>query len=223
MLYTGRNDEGTSGHAPKVQNEHNEVIASGGHWFLYILICILTLGLFAITQITVKNKLNQLEMKINNAASNVDIQLEKRFDTLSKLVDTAKSHCKFSKETFENIAAYRSGVKRDINSVGINDKSNLLIDKNNIVENINRNFNMAFENYPILGADESIRTLRNEIVLIERELAATRRAYNSLVTLYNKDIYNFYIDVIISKKGYRGIPLFKTEEYKRADVNSSFF
>lgn len=158
-------------------------------------------------------------MKINEAASNIEIQLSKRFDTLTKLVDTVKSHCQFSKETFENIAALRSNgsIYKDASDFS------KLVNKSQTIENISRAINVAFENYPQLGADESVRSLRNEIIMIEKELAASRRLYNASTTMFNGEIYNFPTDVVISKKGYRAIPLFKVDEYKKVDVAVSFF
>lgn len=54
MLYSGREQE-TKTHEPSAQNEHKEVVAPVGHWILFIIICIITLGLFAIIFITKRN------------------------------------------------------------------------------------------------------------------------------------------------------------------------
>ena len=81
---------------------------------------------------------------------------------------------------------------------------------------------MAFENYPQLGADESIRRLMTESTMIEKEIASARRLYNADVTQFNTAIYNFPTNVVIAKKGYQGLNLFKADESVKKDVEIKF-
>lgn len=87
------------------------------------------------------NKINQMQIKINESASDIDIQLQKRYDTLKK-VSAIESQIKFDKETLENIAALCSGYS----------KANT-IKKDEILSKISSGLTMTFEQYPKLGAD----------------------------------------------------------------------
>lgn len=206
MLYTGKEQPATKNDTPSINNNLPIVtVSTFGKVMAIIFIYIFTLGIYPVVK---SNYFRKMQIKINEAASNIDIQLEKRFNTLTKLVDSVKSHVKFDKDVFTTIAAYRSGMD-------INQKSQML-------GKINSALTMAFENYPNLGADESIRTLNTEIVMIEREIAAARRLYNSLVTQFNSEIYQWPNNAILSGKNYQGVLLFVTDESKRQDVNTNF-
>lgn len=206
MLYTGKEQPAAKNDTPSINNNLPIVTVSTlGKVMAIIFVYILTLGIYPVVK---NNYFKRMQIKINEAASNIDIQLEKRFNTLTKLVDSVKSHVKFDKDVFTTIAAYRSGMD-------INQKSQML-------GKINSALTMAFENYPNLGADESIRTLNTEVVMIEREIAAARRLYNSLVTQFNSEIYQWPNNAILSGKNYQGILLFVTDESKRQDVNTTF-
>lgn len=208
MLYSGKEVANPQGHAPAVNNNTGPIVLSKGQKFTYCLVCIFTLGIYVICK---KNSLNALQIKINESASGIDIQLQNRFDTLNKLVQAVSSQVKFDKETLENIAALRSGgTKGNIN------------DKAKAVAKVDAGIAMAFEAYPTLGADDSIRKMMTESTMIEREIAASRRLYNSYVTSFNTQIYSIPASGVASKLGYEGIPLFEASEASKKDVKLEF-
>lgn len=211
MLYTGNEERNPQGHDTVVNNDIGPVTCTKGQKIGWIFMVIITLGILLIYRIIKLNDLNRKQIKINESASNIDVQLQNRFDTLSKLVNAVKSHTKFNKEVYETIAAYRSGVNNSTNT-----------QKAEMIDKISRGINVAFENYPELGADESIRKMMNEATMIEKEIAAARRLYNSEVTSFNQQIYTFPINVLVANKGYQGIPLFEANESSRKDVNLEF-
>ena len=208
MLYDGKTSTSTTPHNPNVNNNLPIVTCSKSAKIIWIILIVLTFGLLYIKNIIAMNRFKEMQIKINESASNIDVQLQKRYDTLTKLVSSVKSHTNFNKDVFTTIAAYRSGMS-------LNEKSEAL-------SKINSALTMAFENYPNLGADESIRTLNTESIMIEKEIAATRRLYNSLVSQFNSEIYQWPNNVILNGKNYSGIPLFVADETKRQDVKIEF-
>ncbi len=197
----------------KAVNNLGPVTATGGQKALYIFFCIISLGIVALYfNIKKVNDLNRQQNKINESASNIDVQLQKRFDTLTKLVSAVEGHTKFNKEVYENIAKFRSGIQEKAD----------LSTKQAAIEKIQTGLSMAFENYPNLGADQSIQKLMTESSMIEKEIAASRRLYNADVTAFNSAIYTFPINVVIYKKGYQGLPLFQADDSKRQDVEIKF-
>ncbi len=202
----------------KAVNNLGPVTCTGGQKALYIFFSIITLGIFLACQTIGKmNRLNRMQNKINESASGIDVQLQKRFDTLTKLVSAVEGHVKFNKEVYENIAKYRSGINDNVP-----EGTNPLAIKEAAINKIQTGLTMAFENYPNLGADDSIRKMMTEATMIEKEIAASRRLYNADVTAFNSEIYTFPTNVLVAKKGYRGLPLFQADEAKRADVNLKF-
>lgn len=193
-------------------NDLGPVKVTTGQKVLFWILMIFTLGIAYIFIGIVKvNRLNQMQNKINESASGIDIQLQKRFDTLTKLVSAVEGQVKFNKEVYENIAKFRSGIN-----------DNNLSNKQQVIDKIQTGLSMAFENYPQLGADESIRRLMTESTMIEKEIASARRLYNSDVTQFNTTIYNFPTSVVAAKKGYQGLNLFKADESVKKDVEIKF-
>ena len=193
-------------------NDLGPVKVTASQKFLFIFLCIITFGIaYLYFNIKKVNWLNEVQNKINESASGIDIQLQKRFDTLTKLVAAVEGHTKFNKEVYENIAKFRSGMTQ-----------NDLTGKQAVIDKIQTGLSMAFENYPQLGADESIRRLMTESTMIEKEIASARRLYNADVTQFNTAIYNFPTNVVIAKKGYRGLNLFKADESVKKDVEIKF-
>lgn len=213
MLYTSDDQQNTqTSFQASAVNDLGPVKVTGGQKFLFWLLVVITLGIaYFILGIKKVNWLNSMQNKINESASGIDVQLQKRFDTLTKLVDAVKNHVKFNQEIFENISKYRANYKEQ----NINQKTESL-------NKIQAGLAMAFENYPNLGADESVRKLMNEITMIEKEIAAARRLYNADVTQFNSAIYNFPTNVVVYKKGYQGLNLFKADESVKKDIEIKF-
>lgn len=213
MLYTtadqeNKNQEAFDGQAV---NHLKPVTATGGQKFLFYFLCVITLGIaYFIFNIKRVNQLNRLQNKINESASNIEVQLEKRYSTLTALVQAVSSQATFDKEVYENIAKFRSLGKDD------------LTERNACLTSLQRNINFAYENYPNLGADLSVRKLMTEASMIEKEIAAARRLYNADVTQFNSMIYTFPTNVVIAKKGYHGLNLFKAEEEHKGNVDLTF-
>ncbi len=217
MLYSGK-EQATKGHDPRVNNELGPVKVSVGAKIGFWTIMFFGSFFFLASvwwMISRKNTLNKMQIKINESASGIDVQLQKRFDTLTKLVDSVKNHVKFNSEVFANIAALRSGNQNSKSSKELATKSKM-------IDSLARSINFSMEAYPQLGADNSVAKLMNEITMIEREIASSRRLYNSYVTSFNQLIYTFPTSVIAAGKKYEGVPLFATEEEYRKDVKIDF-
>ncbi|MGL4948313.1 MAG: LemA family protein, partial [Mycoplasma sp.] len=164
-----------------------------------------------ILEVKKKNYFNRQQIEINNSASNIDVQLQKRSDTLIKLLDAVKGHTKFEKETLTKITQMRSGMSDlDVN------------EKNKLISDISRNININVENYPELKASQSIQKLMTESAYIEKEIAANRRLYNSNVTRFNQDIFVYPWSVTAEKLHLSAIPLFSASEEAKKDIKLEF-
>lgn len=217
MLYNSKEINEVKENHPQVNNNLKPVKTTTGQkvlfWLVFVIISITLIGLlFTIPwYIRLKNDLNRMQLKINEAASGIHIQLQKRFDVLTKLIDTVKGQVEFEKSTLENISSLRSGMKNlPINEI------------NNKIDEISRNINLSFEAYPNLGTNLSFQKLMNEVSIIEREISATRRLYNSNVTLFNQRIYTFPSSVVAEKMNYVGIELFQASIIHQQDVKIQF-
>ena len=84
---------------------------------IYIFLIILgVIGFFIlIWVISSYNSLKSAKIKVNEAESGIDVALTKRFDVLTKMVDTVKGYAKHEKETLEKVIALRSSFKQCVN------------------------------------------------------------------------------------------------------------
>jgi LemA protein len=161
------------------------------------------------------NKLRQLELKVHEAESGIDVALTKRFDVLTKMLETTKGYAKHEAETLEKVIKWRQGVPANAT---LKDKEQFLTQMNQVASGIN----VVVEQYPQLKADGLFKELTVSINNTEEHLQAARRLYNANVTQINTIIVTFPQSIVanaikMEKKAY-----FEAEEKKRQDVEMKF-
>lgn len=174
-------------------------------------IIIFVLIVLIVWAISVSNKFNVLQVKINEADSGIDVALTKRYDVLTKLMKVVKEYAKYEKETLFEVIKLRKGMSLD--------------EKNQINEKMNKNMekiNVLAESYPELKANDNFVTLQKAIVEVEEHLQAARRLYNSNVSIFNQMLVTFPNSIIGNYKNLTSKPFFEADETKKADVKMTF-
>ncbi len=123
------------------------------------------------------NNLIRKKNAIDNAYGSIDSQLKKRYDLIPNLVSTVKQYAEHEKELLTNITNLRTKV--------LDSNSDERIDLDNQISQSLRGIMVAVENYPELKANENFINLQKSLNEVESQIAAARRAYNSVVTEYN--------------------------------------
>ncbi len=164
--------------------------------------------IFLVMKIKAKNYFYALEQKMQHNASQIDNYLEQRVMILqncAKLVDTAVG---LDKETFSNIAMYRSG-----NTAQTDEARNEIAGK---LDGIGRSINIAFENYPELKAHQEIADAMQQNAYLQKEITAAREVYNDTVYTWNRDIFAWPTKMIVAARaGYTTrIPFAASKEVK---------
>ncbi|MDL2286962.1 LemA family protein [Eubacteriales bacterium OttesenSCG-928-G02] len=179
---------------------------------IFILIAVLAvLAIIAIWFISTRNKIKRAEIKIDEAASGIDVALTKRFDCLTKLLSVVKAYAAHEKETFSEIVNLRKGSS-------ISEKNEASKQLNTAFEKIN----IIAENYPELKSNENFKQLQHSIMDTEEHLQAARRLYNSNVTIYNNIIVSFPQSLVASSMSCEKKDFFSADEIKRDDVKMDF-
>lgn len=160
-----------------------------------------------------RNNLIKLQMRINEASSGIDVQLKKRKDTLTKLVDATKGSMNFEKEVLTSVTAMRSAKSGDIDS-------NQKLDKN--LTQLSGRIMATFEAYPQIKSTESVAKIIDAVEVIEQEIGATRRLYNSYVTQFNSKLFTWPGSVIATTMKLAKLPLFAASEEDKKDVEIKF-
>lgn len=165
--------------------------------------------------IGVVNKLRQLDLKVDEAMSGIDVALTKRFDALTKLLDTTKGYAKHETETLEKVIKWRSGLP---SNATLEDKQEFANQLNKVASGLN----VVLEQYPDLKANTMFNNLQKAIMDTEEHLQASRRLYNSNVRILNEMIVRIPYSIVARNIGMKKRPFFEAEAAKREDVKMEF-
>jgi len=179
-------------------------------WILLIVIVILIVWFFG-----TYNALIVLENRIDNAWSQIDVQLKKRINLIPNLVKTIKGYAKHEKSVFIDVTNARASMAKAKTVAGKIKSSNMLTDA------LSHLFAVA-ENYPKLEASKNFIQLQEELSGIEGKIAYARQFYNDSTLKFNNKIEMFPSNIVAGMIGKnKEKPYFEATETERAvpDVN----
>lgn len=155
------------------------------------------------------NKLVKLRQRTRNAKSQIEIQLQKRFDLIPNLVETVRGYAAHEESVLEKLAELRSVYA---GAQSVNEK---LAAEKEITKSFGRVLGVA-ESYPQLKANENFLALQEEVKDTESKVAFARQFYNDIVTRYNTSLEVFPTNMIAKIFGFLPEQLFaaETEEAK---------
>lgn len=176
-----------------------------------LVIVLILIAVVVISIIVMSNNLNKALVKIDEADSGIDVALTKRYDVLTKMIETVKGYAKHEKEVLFDVVKIRKGMT-------IEEKN----EANKQMDETLSKINVLAENYPELKASENFKTLQDSITDVEEHLQAARRLYNANISSYNQMIVTFPISIIAGTKGLTKREFFVAEEHKKQDVEIKF-
>lgn len=164
--------------------------------------------------ISTGNALKREGVKCDESASGIDVALTKRFDLLTKAVETVRGVAKHEKETLIGVISMRQPAS----DASMKEKSQFAGDLNKAFDSIN----IVAERYPEIKANANFTQLQNQITDVEEQLQAARRVYNSNVSIFNQDIIVFPKSIVANHLRLTKRDFFEAEESKRKDVEIKF-
>ena len=153
-------------------------------WIILVIIAVI-----AIYVISVYNNLKTVENRVENAWSQIDVQLQRRFDLIPNFVETVKGYMNHEAETFEKIAALRTSWA---NTQSVADKASI----DNELSGALKTIMAVSENYPELKANQNFSELSEELRNTENKISFSRQFYNDTVTKYNTKLELFPSNII---------------------------
>jgi len=169
--------------------------------FLVILAVLVLIVLFVIS---VYNALIRLRNQVDNAWSQIDVQLKRRHDLIPNLVETAKGYMKHERETFEAITKARSAA------MGAKTVSEAAQAEGQLAEALSK-FMLVVENYPDLKANQNFLALQEELTSTENKIAFARQNYNDQVLFYNNRLQMFPSNVVAGMFAFTKRDFFEVE------------
>ena len=168
------------------------------------LIILAIIVVIVIAIISMYNSLVKSRIKVDNAWSQIDVQLQRRFDLIPNFVETVKGYMTHEKETFEKISALRTSWA---NASSVSEKAQLDGELSSTLKTI-----MAVsESYPELKANQNFSELSEELRNTENKISFSRQFYNDTVTMYNTKIQVFPSNIIAGMFNFTARDLFKAE------------
>jgi len=169
-------------------------------WILVGIIAVLVLIV-----VSMYNRLVQLNIRSDEAWSDIDVQLKRRYDLIPNLVEAVKGYAKHEKGVFEEVTKARAEA---LGAKGIKSKSDA---ENKVSEALKSIFAVA-EAYPDLKASQNFSQLQDELTDTEDKIQAARRFYNANVRDLNIAVQSFPTNIIANMFSYKKRELFGLEE-----------
>ena len=130
------------------------------------------------------NGLVQSKVQTEEAAAQIDVQLQRRNDLIPNLVNTVKGYAKHESETLQAVVELRNAIKESTNLAEQMELSNQMS------KQLPQIFALA-ENYPDLKANTNFLHLQEELTNTENKVSYARQLYNSAVGSYNAKVQSF--------------------------------
>ncbi len=161
------------------------------------------------------NRLVTLRTRSEEAWSDIDVQLKRRYDLIPNLVETVKGYAKHEKDLLENVTKLRTAAM-EAKSTGERAK-----DENMITDALKSIFALS-ENYPDLKANENFGKLQDELSDTENKIEASRRFYNANVRDLNISIDSFPSNLIANMFKFAKKTLFEAGATEKEPVAVKF-
>ena len=164
------------------------------------------------------NGLITLKNRVDEAWSDIDVQLKRRYDLIPNLVETVKGYATHESSTFEKVIQARSAA------MGAQNKGAAESAKaENFLSDTLKSLFALQENYPDLKANQNFMKLQDELADTENKIQASRRFYNGNVRDFNTKIQVFPDNMIAGMLGFTSRQFFEVgNEAERQNVQVKF-
>ena len=162
------------------------------------------IAIIILAVIIMYNSLVSAKIKVDNAWSQIDVQLQRRFDLIPNFVETVKGYMNHESETFEKIAELRTSWT---NANSVSEKAAL----DNQLSDTLKTIMAVSESYPDLKANQNFSELSEELRNTENKISFARQFYNDTVTMYNEKLQMFPSNIIANMFHFTERDLFEAE------------
>ena len=181
-----------------------------------VIAIIVILVLLVIVIIGMYNNLVRLRQKVRNSWSQIDVQLQRRFDLIPNLIETVKGYMKHENDVLTKVTELRTSWA---SASSVAEKAEL----DNQLSGALKTIMAVSENYPDLKASQNFSELQQELQNTENKISFSRQFYNDSVTMYNTKLEVVPSNIIASMFNFKPEELFKTDsDEARKNVKVDF-
>ena len=169
------------------------------------------------------NRLARLRVRCENAYSQIDVQLKRRFDLVPNLVEAVKGYMAHERQTLEAVISARAAAIDGLRGAsgamhgGAVGMGALAAASGQLDAALGRLFGVM-ERYPDLKANQNALQLQEELVHTENRIAFARQGYNDSVQSLNAQIAMFPTNLVAGPFAFRPMPMFEAADQERAVV-----
>ena len=178
-------------------------------WIILAVIILIIIYVFILY-----NNFINLDNKVKEAFSTMDVYLKKRWDLIPNLVETVKGYAKYEEETLTRVTKLRNTVYNEMT----NDEK--IINNEELSSDVSKIMALK-EAYPELKANENFIDLSNKLTKIEDDIANARKYYNGTVRIYNNKVQMFPNNIFAKIFGYKTKRMFEAslEDKQNIKIN----
>ena len=178
-------------------------------WIVLAIVVVIVVWLIAMYNglITRKNR-------VEEASSDIDVQLKRRYELIPNLVNTVKGYAAHESGVFEKVTELRAGLITGTTAEKI-------ATSNQLTETLKSLFAVA-ENYPELKANQNFLSLQADLTDTQDKIMASQRFYNANVRDFNTAIQVFPTNLIANSLGFSKFDFIEATETETQNVNVQF-
>lgn len=180
-----------------------------------MMILLVIIIIVVIAAVAVYNGLIRLKNRVDEAWSDIDVQLKRRHDLIPNLVNTVKGYATHERELFEKVTEARTAAMGAQNPA---DKEKA----ENALSGTLKSLFAVSENYPDLKANQNFLQLQSELTDTEDKIQASRRFYNGNVRDFNTKIEVFPSNIIAGLLHFSKRDFFQMDEAEKEPVAVQF-
>jgi len=177
------------------------------------IIVIVVLVLLAVLVIGAYNRLVTLRQRVNEAYSDIDVQLKRRHDLIPNLVETVKGYAAHERGVFDEVTQARANAI----AAGASAPAQRA-QAENVLSGALRSLFAVAEAYPQLQAVQEFKDLSENLTATEDKIAFARRFYNGSVRDYNTALQTFPTVVFASMFGFKPSEYFEVADTTEREV-----
>lgn len=170
--------------------------------------------LFVLAGVVMYNRLVTLRERVEEAWSDITVQLKRRADLIPNIVDTVKGYAKHEKGVFEEVTKARAATVDAAQSGDVNKAA----EAENMFTGALKSLFAVAEAYPDLKANENFKQLQDELVDTEDKIQAARRFYNGSVRDLNTSAQTVPTNIIANMFGFKQREFFEVDEAEAAEI-----